>query len=201
MAKIKLTKNELKHQKDALKRFHRFLPMLLLKKRQLQIEIMRIRRDLGETRSELHHHLQSIEPWIAVLVGEAEPCDLIQPSNEIIGRDNVAGVELPRLEEVQFAVVRYDLFLQPLWLDAALEALKKVASLDLQMEILARQESLISQELEVTSQRVNLFERVRIPETVRNIQKLRTFLGDQDTAAVVRGKMSKRKRSLAPQDS
>ena len=32
MAKIKLTKNELKTQRDALKRFQRYLPTLQLKK-------------------------------------------------------------------------------------------------------------------------------------------------------------------------
>ncbi|MHC5065911.1 MAG: V-type ATP synthase subunit D, partial [Planctomycetota bacterium] len=67
MTKIKLSKNELKHQKDALKRFNRFLPMLLLKKRQLQIEIMRIRRDLVEIQSQLEEHLRSIEPPVAVM--------------------------------------------------------------------------------------------------------------------------------------
>ena len=39
MAKVKLTKTELKAQSDALKRFQRFLPMLQLKKQQLQAEI------------------------------------------------------------------------------------------------------------------------------------------------------------------
>ena len=42
MAKIKLTKTELKAQSDALKRFQRFLPMLQLKKQQLQAEIAEI---------------------------------------------------------------------------------------------------------------------------------------------------------------
>ena len=39
MAKIKLTKNELKVQKDALKMYRRYLPTLTLKKQQLQSEI------------------------------------------------------------------------------------------------------------------------------------------------------------------
>ena len=39
MAKIKLTKNELKIQKDALKMYNRYLPTLMLKKQQLQTEI------------------------------------------------------------------------------------------------------------------------------------------------------------------
>ena len=44
MAKIKLTKNELKKQKDNLKRFTRYLPTLELKKRQLLQEISTIQK-------------------------------------------------------------------------------------------------------------------------------------------------------------
>ena len=45
---IKLTKNELKKQKDNLKQFERYLPTLQLKKQQLQSVIMRIRADLEQ---------------------------------------------------------------------------------------------------------------------------------------------------------
>ena len=37
--KIKHTKNELKAQRDALRRFERYLPTLQLKKQQLQLEV------------------------------------------------------------------------------------------------------------------------------------------------------------------
>ena len=48
MAKIKLTKNELKKQKDALKMYERYLPTLQLKKQQLQIEIRSVEdQDVG----------------------------------------------------------------------------------------------------------------------------------------------------------
>ena len=42
MAKLKLTKNEQKVQKDALKMYQRYLPTLTLKKQQLQSEIRTI---------------------------------------------------------------------------------------------------------------------------------------------------------------
>jgi V/A-type H+/Na+-transporting ATPase subunit D len=42
MAKIKFTKNELKKQKDELKRFQRYLPTLVLKKQLLQMEIRQV---------------------------------------------------------------------------------------------------------------------------------------------------------------
>ena len=39
---VKLTKNEQKKQKDALKQYQRYLPTLLLKKQQLQMVISQI---------------------------------------------------------------------------------------------------------------------------------------------------------------
>ena len=53
MAKIKLTKNELKSQRDALKRFQRYLPTLQLKKQQLQMEIRKLDQDIKQ-KSESH---------------------------------------------------------------------------------------------------------------------------------------------------
>ena len=52
MAKIKHTKNELKAQREALKRFERFLPMLQLKKQQLQVEILGIDGKLAHKKAE-----------------------------------------------------------------------------------------------------------------------------------------------------
>ncbi|MFP4153920.1 MAG: V-type ATP synthase subunit D, partial [Alkalispirochaeta sp.] len=42
---VKLTKNELKKQKDALKRFQRYLPTLQLKKQQLQMVIRQVEQE------------------------------------------------------------------------------------------------------------------------------------------------------------
>ena len=64
MAKVKLTKTELKAQKDALARYRRFLPMLQLKKSQLQMELggMRAREaDLARREEEL------LDAWVQSL--------------------------------------------------------------------------------------------------------------------------------------
>ena len=48
MAKLKKTKNELKAQREALRRYERFLPMLQLKKMQLQAELHGIDAQVAE---------------------------------------------------------------------------------------------------------------------------------------------------------
>ena len=66
-------------------------------------------------------------------------------------------------------------------------------SLDLEAEVLDEQVRLLEKELISTSQRVNLFQQVKIPETKENIKKISIYMADQQVSAVVRSKISKRK--------
>jgi len=59
--------------------------------------------------------------------------------------------------------------------------------------VLERQEQLLQEELRTTTQRVNLFEKVKIPECEENIRQIQIYLGDQQTAAVGRAKIAKGK--------
>ena len=68
--------------------------------------------------------------------------------------------------------------------------------LDLEAEVLDEQVRLLENELRATTQRVNLFEKVKIPETVENIKKISIYMADQQVSAVVRSKISKRKIAL-----
>ena len=58
-------------------------------------------------------------------------------------------------------------------------------------DVLRKQRELVQEELHTTGQRVNLFEKVKIPECKENIRVIRIFIGDEQTAAVVRGKIAK----------
>ena len=66
MAKIKLTKNEQKTQKDALKMYQRYLPTLTLKKQQLQSEIRTIDEKAKEVRAQKKVLEAEFENWISV---------------------------------------------------------------------------------------------------------------------------------------
>ncbi len=75
----------------------------------------------------------------------------------------------------------------------AAEHLEKALSLDLVAEVLDEQVRLLQKELLATTQRVNLFEKVKIPETENNIKKISIYMADQQVSAVVRSKISKKK--------
>ena len=69
--------------------------------------------------------------------------------------------------------------------------MEDMLKLDLEGDILKEQVRLLHAELRTTTQRVNLFEKVKIPETRENIRRISVYLGDQQVSAVVRGKIAK----------
>lgn len=196
---IKLTKNEQKVQKDRLKQYQRYLPTLQLKKQQLQMVIMQTRAELEQKEAERVQMIGDLDDWVAVfaentIFDEEKQLDkLVQPDTVICKDENIAGVTVPKFVELTFKDIAYSVDEYPLWVDTALIKLREIARLDALVSTLRKQEELLEKELRSTSQRVNLFEKVKIPEAKENIRIIGVYLGDQQTAAVVRGKISKKK--------
>ena len=193
MSKTKLTKNELKKQKDALKRYQCFLPMLQLKKQQLQIEVRKIAHELDRIKMAHQKSYEELMLWVDVFSGDPPIAGMVKILGIITESANIAGVQIPLFRDLSFQTIKYDLFETPLWIDNAIIAIQNLYQLEAKLLISKRQLDLINRELKKTSQRVNLFEKVKIPEVNKHIRKLRIYLGDQQTASVVRGKISKRK--------
>lgn len=193
MAKIKHTKNELKAQRDGLARFRRYLPTLLLKKQQLQMEVRHLEARLETQAAREAELLREAAAWVRLF---AEPFDF-EPHlavDEVRTQPgNIAGVNIPVLQEIRFRKAVPDLFATPPWVDDGLRLLEQRVRLRIELRILREQWRLLADELRVTTQRVNLFEKVKIPESVENIRVIRIFLGDMDTAAVARAKIAKGK--------
>ena len=78
-------------------------------------------------------------------------------------------------------------------MDFALEKIEAILREKAALSVLKRQEELVGEELRIATQRVNLFEKVMIPRTQENIRVIKIYLGDMQTAEVVRGKIAKAK--------
>jgi len=198
MAKIKLTKNELKSQRDALKRFQRYLPTLLLKKQQLQLEIRQVRDAVNLVERDLQNFVAKVHGW-AKLFDDATTAalrELVIVTEWHTSIRNIAGIDTPVFDFVRFRETTYDLFATPLYYDDAVQAVRKMIEYELRARTLREQLALIKQELRVVTQRVNLFEKVKIPESKNNIRQIQIYLGDQQTNAVGRSKIAKGKCAI-----
>jgi len=193
--KVKKTRPELKRFRDVLTRYERYLPMLKLKQQQLQVSMRQIDKDRREAEADIQTANEKFEPYKIILKDTAgvnlptlAEVDEIKTSST-----NIAGVNIPVFEEVTFTDVRYSLFATPAWVDSALLDMRQINRCRARVEVIDEQYRLIKKELTKIVQRVNLFEKVKIPEAREIIRVIRIHLGDEMTAAVGRAKIAKGK--------
>jgi V/A-type H+-transporting ATPase subunit D len=200
MSKLKLTKTELKAQSDALKQYRRFLPTLQLKKQQLQVELRKSRALVEANRSEYAALRAKLDAFVG-LYADAGAAEFIKNNLSVVqvikSTANIAGVTVPVFDRVEFLRQNYDLYEAEFWMDGGIAAVEQLISLKEAGNVLEEQYRLLNIELLSTTQRVNLFEKVKIPECMENIRKIQIYLGDATTAAVVRSKIAKRKMQEA----
>ncbi|MEW5895633.1 MAG: V-type ATP synthase subunit D [Candidatus Omnitrophota bacterium] len=206
MPKIKYTKGELKRQRDSLAQFRRYLPTLQLKKQQLQIKVFEMRAVLEMKQGLLTGQEHGVLQWVGILADpalhemEGDGFDLKKytvPLKVETGQENIAGAHIPVLKKITFADPDYDLYETPFWIDMAVPVLKELTSLAVEVRVIEEALRCLQRELRITTQRVNLFEKVKIPEAIEHIRQITIYLGDQQANAVGISKVAKRKLEQA----
>ncbi len=192
--KVKLNKNTLREQKQNLSLYKEFLPTLELRKQQLQSELQKLDRLVEAKQAELDELIRDGAPWSPMLEKTLPWVRPLVGIDEVVTHTgNVAGVKVPVFDEVRFKPIKYSLVGTPPLFDAAIEYFQQALSAKEQMRVMREQQALLRKELIKTTQRINLYEKVLIPETKENIRKIKVYLGDQQTAAVCRAKIAKAK--------
>lgn len=195
MAEIKLTKNELRNQQVNLAQLEKYLPTLQLKKAMLQAEVNEVRHEIERLEKDFDIKRQAVDLFSGLLATKTT----INPLKAAIIKqvhkryENVAGVEVPYYEGVDFEEFSYSLFETPPWVDAAVVELRHLTQLREHIKVVHEQWEALEKEWREVSIRVNLFEKILIPRAADNIRKIKVFLGDQQLAAVSRAKVAKTK--------
>jgi V/A-type H+-transporting ATPase subunit D len=192
---VKLTKTELRSEQYRLQQLQKYLPTLQLKKMLLQIEVNQAEQEIEQ----LHQEFETAEKKIssyAALFSDRNAFDLytavkiVEVQKKI---ENIAGIDIPVLENVVFQDNGYMLFDSPVWLDAAIIGLRGLITIREKIRVGEEKKAALAKELREVSIRVNLFEKILIPRAQGNIRKIKIFLGDQQLAAVCQAKVAKQK--------
>lgn len=193
--KIKLTRTELKIQRDALARYQRFLPTLKLKQQQIQTSIVATRQAHRKVSDRSAAAQQRIDAYERIFndVAGIHVRALATPEEVRTTTRSIAGIKIPSFKSVHFAQSDYSLFGTAPWVDRTLQDLCEVNRLKAELAVIQEGLALLQRELKKVMQRVNLFEKIKIPETQDNIRRIRIAVGDQMTAAVARAKIAKGK--------
>jgi V/A-type H+-transporting ATPase subunit D len=197
MATIALSKSSLQQQRDRLRLFERFLPSLELKRQQLTAEYKKALQVLAEAEQGAEQASRALPALLPVL-GSArmELSGLIRIRRVEVAEEDVLGLRLPTLRAVEFDTADYSLLATPFWLDVLVTCLKEVATYRLRLQVYRQRVARMQGAVRRVTQRVNLFEKVLIPNAKQNIARIQIFLSDVERAAVVTSKIAKGKRAL-----
>ncbi|MDY0062023.1 MAG: V-type ATP synthase subunit D [Myxococcota bacterium] len=192
--KIKFNRNTLREQTQSLRLYEEFLPTLELRKQQLQLEVRGVEQQLAEVqqrRTGLFAAAAPQAPLLAATFARVRP--LVQLQQVLIREGNVAGVKVPIFQGARFVAVPYSLLGSSPFVDEALAFWQQALLLRLEGDVLREERELIQAQLDKTTQRINLYEKVLIPEARANIRRINVVLGDRQVAAVCRAKLAKAK--------
>ena len=131
MAKVKLTKTALKQERDSLKQFQRFLPTLQLKKQQLQLEMRTCLERIESNKEREAQAKAALSGWVVLFGTDSVPArlgEILKVREVISGIQNIAGVNVPVFERVDFEGSGTDLYHDDPWLDDAVDAVKNIIS-------------------------------------------------------------------------
>lgn len=196
MSKLKLSKHSLHQQQEKLKLYTKLLPSLDLKRRQLAVETQKAESELSELISAVEKMDIAIGRELAMLADEDfRPAGLVKLKARTLGEQNVVGVRLPVLLSVECQVANYSLLASPPWVDVLVQRLKDAAEQRVRTDIAEQRVLLLRQQVRRITQRVNLFDKILIPEARKNIQRIRIYLGDVERSAVVTSKLAKAKQT------
>ncbi len=195
MAKQSISKSALKKNRDQLRLLERFLPSLDLKRQQLLTEQKKAQQQLITIQEQLETATQPLD-WIFKLLSawNLDLEGLVTVDSVVIEEENIVGARLPIAREVKFKTADYSILATPFWIDQLIEYVQRLATIRIHIQIATERVQRLNLQVRRITQRVNLFEKRLIPEARANIKWIQIGLGEQERSAVVRSKISKKKR-------
>ena len=189
---LKLSKSSLQEQREQMKLYERILPSLDLKRRQLTVEMARARQELASLTQEVDELDTRIGAELPMMADEElDLSGLVRLTRYEVDQENVVGVKLPILKQAEFEVTEYSTLAMPPWVDLLVTRLKSAAEARVRIRIAEQRVEILRQAVRRMTQRVNLFDKILIPQAQENIRKILVFLGDQERAAVSTAKLTK----------
>lgn len=196
MAEVKLTKNALRDQQIRLVQLQKYLPTLQLKKAMLQLEVNEAKTELFEVNEDIRRKKEKINSFSALFSNsdELNILEYVQVEKVLSQKENIAGVEFEAFQGVEIKKKEFFLFDQPVWLTSSIKSIRGLVEIREKAKLVELKKQALENELRQVSIRVNLFDKVLIPQAEEQIKKIKIFLQDQYLSAVSQAKVAKEKQ-------
>ncbi len=108
----------------------------------------------------------------------------------------IAGIKTPIMGEVDYKIKEFSNFLNPSWLINGIDLLKELSELIIEIEIEKKKIETLEYARKKTTQKVNLYEKVQIPEYKEAILKIKRYLEDVDNLEKAAQKITKQMQQI-----
>lgn len=187
--KIQFNKTFLQRIRKQLTMREKALPTLQSKEAALRVEVKKAKDHANAINKKLEEKKREYET-IVNLWAEFDP-DLIEVKEVKFGNKKIAGVSTPVFEGVEFEVKPYSLFNNPGWFPDGIEILKEMTRLAIERDFFFRKMRILDYARKKTTQKVNLYEKVQIPEYRDAIRRITRSLEDAENLSKASQKIVK----------
>ena len=170
----------------------RALPTLKSKEAALRVEVKKAKNRASELETELNKKIKTRKE--SVSLWNEFKFDLLSISEVEITSKKIAGVKIPVLKNVIFKEEEFSLFQNPGWFPEGISFIKEIAEIVSEQEFFTRKMILLDHARRKTTQKVNLYEKVQIPEYENAILKIKRFLEDEENLSKSAQKIVKKRQ-------
>lgn len=168
------------------------LPILKNKETALRLEVVQLSKELenlNEQNKEIAARLENYKGFWAEFP-EIIVVDKIERYNK-----KIVGVKIPEIKAIKFKLAEVSWWNLPAWIPGGIALLKEAIRLKLRTDILLEQIKVLENARKKTTQKVNLYEKVQIPEYEDAIMKIKRFLEDKENISKAAQKIVKNRKA------
>ena len=157
------------------------LPTLVAKESALRVEVKKAKEQAHELEARIAKDREAIAS--ANRLWTEMPEGLVKVDKLSVTVKKIAGVKTPVLDHASFDIARYSLATEAAWIPEGVEILKNIAELKIKLALAKKKVQILEYARKKTTQKVNLYEKVQIPEYNEAIRKIKRFMEDEDNLA------------------
>lgn len=175
--KFQYNKTALQNLRRQLSIREKALPTLKSKEAALRLEVRKITAEIDLLKEEYEMIVKENQNYNGFWT---EFPEIVKIRNIISEQKNIAGVRVAILNKIDFALEQISLFNMPSWIRLAISMFERLMTIQIRIEMTEARLNALAYARKKTTQKVNLYEKVQIPEYRMAIIKIKRYMEDED---------------------
>ena len=175
--KFQYNKTALQNLRRQLSIREKALPTLKSKEAALRLEVRKITAEIDLLKEEYEMIVKENQNYNGFWT---EFPKIVKIRNIISEQKNIAGVRVAILNKIDFALEQISLFNMPSWIRLAISMFGRLMTIQIRIEMTEARLNALAYARKKTTQKVNLYEKVQIPEYRMAIIKIKRYMEDED---------------------